>query len=432
MKMLGESVDLLSIDASEPRAWTPGGERIMRPGLRFIWFGSRGSGKSLAALIVSDQIIEAGGSVLYVDFENGARRQAERLNSILEDRPPVARERFAERFDYRPDVRLGQITDSYERAEWVAPFAGRDLVIVDSTARALAQLGLDENSTPDFGKFMANYVDPIAQQGSAVLLLDNTGWSETDRSRGASGKWDMAELVYKVTATDFAPDKAGTITLDRVRSRDGDEAYQLVAHVGEGSYSTIHRPELSERQAAVIEALLAYLEQHPGSTTEEVSKGIGIRKAECRSQLADLETPGTGTGTVTQCPSQVPDRRGVPHTRKGWYLASQSQLVAVPQNGTGTDRHSPAVSSGPVPPSLKTGTGTTASQFSPPESGSNGVEQSMRDAEREYAENYRARVEGENGARWCKCDEPALDSARGDECIRCGKLPKGVLPRVAS
>ena len=61
--MLGEPVDLLSIDTSKPRPWTLGAERITRPGLRSIWFGSRGSGKSLAALIVSVQIIEAGGSV---------------------------------------------------------------------------------------------------------------------------------------------------------------------------------------------------------------------------------------------------------------------------------------------------------------------------------------------------------------------------------
>ena len=46
--MLGHAVDLLALDTSEPRPWTPGARRITRPGLRSIWFGARGSGKSLA------------------------------------------------------------------------------------------------------------------------------------------------------------------------------------------------------------------------------------------------------------------------------------------------------------------------------------------------------------------------------------------------
>jgi hypothetical protein len=356
--MLGQSVDLLSIDTSQPRLRTPGAKRITRPELRSIWFGARGSGKLIAALILSVQVIEAGGCVLYADFENGARRQAERLGAILADHPAKTRDAVAERFDYRPNPRLGKLGNAQAVEEWAALFAGRDLAVIDSTARALAQLGLDENSTPDFGRFMVDYIDQPHAHGTAMTLLDNTGWAETDRSRGASGKWDMVELVYKVTSSDFAPDKTGTITLDRVRSRDGDEARQLVAHVGDGTYSVVHEPELTERQAAVVEALLSYIEQHPGSSTEEVAKGVGIRKQECRSQLANLETPGTGSGTVSQCPSQVRDRRGTPHTRKGWYLASQSQLVTFLENGTGTDRQCTAVSGGPGFPSLKDGTRT--------------------------------------------------------------------------
>jgi hypothetical protein len=361
--MLGEPVDLLSIDTSQPRPWTRGAKRITRPGLRSIWFGARGSGKSIEALILSVQVIEAGGSVLYADFENGARRQAERLEAILLDRPAATRDAVRERLDYRPTPRLGKLANAQAVEEWAALFAGRDLAVIDSTARALAQLGLDENSTPDFGRFMVGYIDPPAERGTAITLLDNTGWAEADRSRGASGKWDMVELVYKVTSTDFAPDKAGTITLDRTRTRDGDEARQLVAHVGQGSYSEVHQPELSERQAAVIAALLSYIEEHPGSTTDEVAKGIGIRKQECRSQLADLETPGTGSGTVSQCPSQVRDRRGTPHTRKGWYLTSQSQTVAFPENGTGRDRQSDVNTGGPGPVSLKRRTGSPATDL---------------------------------------------------------------------
>jgi hypothetical protein len=361
--MLGEPVDLLSIDTSQPRPWTQGAERITRPGLRSIWFGSRGSGKSLAALIASVQIIEAGGSVVLLDWENGPRRQAERLKAILSDRPATTRATVAQRLDYRPHMRLHALNNVTAIREWAGLFTTRDLAVIDSTTRALGQLGLDENVASDFSRFMTSIIDPISEQGTAVLLLDNTGHEEKDRTRGSSAKLDLCELAYRVTSQDIAPDKAGTITLDRVRTRDGDEARQLVAHVGQGSYSQVHQPEMSERQAAFIEGLLAYIEQHPGSTTDEVAKGIGIRKDQCRSQLADLETPGTGIGTVIRQPSQSRDRNGRAHTRQGWYLAQQSQLTTVPQNGTGTDQRLAAINGGPGLPSLKDGTGANADHY---------------------------------------------------------------------
>jgi hypothetical protein len=360
--MLGQPVDLLAIDTTAPRPWTRGAPRITRPGLRTIWFGARGSGKSIVALILSVQVIEAGGSVLYLDWENGARRQAERLEAILLDRPASTRAAVAERLDYRPNPRLGKLANAQAVDEWAAQFTGHDLAVIDSTARALGQLGLDENSTPDFARFMVAHIDPPAAQGTSMVLLDNTGWAEADRSRGASGKWDMVELVYKITSTDFAPDKAGTITLDRVRSRDGDEARQLAANVGDGGYTDLHRPEQSERDAAITEAILAHLQEHPGSTTEEVAKGIGIRKAECRSRLGTLIGAGEGSGTVVTRPSQHPDRRGRQRTRTGWYLASQSQLTTVPQAGTDTDRQSTADTGGPGSHTLKGGTGIATAQ----------------------------------------------------------------------
>ncbi len=356
--MLGEPVDLLALDTSKPRPWTVGAQRITRPGLRTIRFGPRGSGKLLAELILAVQVCDAGGSVLYADWENGPRRTAGRLAAILADRPAATRQAVRDRLDYRPSPRLSKLPPDAV-AEWAALFAGRDLAVIDSTARALAQLGLDENAAADFAQFMAEFIDPIAAQGTAVDLLDNTGWADADRTRGSSAKLDMCELAYRVASTDIAPDHAGTITLERVRSRDGDEARQLVAAVGAGTYSELHPPETSERQAAKLAAILAYVEAHPGATTGEIAKGVKIRKAECGSHLAILEAVGTGTGTVTQRESESRDRRGVPHTRNGWYPASQSQLAAVPQNGTSTDPRYPAASRGPPVPSPKAGTGTT-------------------------------------------------------------------------
>jgi hypothetical protein len=357
--MLGEPVDLLSIDTSQPRPWTRGAKRIMRPSLRAIWFGSRGSGKSIAALILSVQVVEAGGSAIYIDFENGPRRQAERLEAILADRPAATRAAVAQRLDYRPNPRLGKLGNEAAIAEWVAPFAGRDLAVIDSAARVLAQLGLDENAAADFGQFMTRYVDPVADQGTGVLLLDNTGNDEQTRTRGSSTKLDLTELAYRVTSTDIAPDRHGSITLDQTRTRDGDEANQLIVNVGGGCYSTVHQPDAGEREMALSDTLTEYVQDHPDESTEAVAKALHLRPSRVRDGLAILEA----AGTVINRPSQTTDGRGRPHNRKGWYLASESQLTSVPPSGTDGDGHNTAANDRPTVPSYIDGTGTDRSEI---------------------------------------------------------------------
>jgi hypothetical protein len=354
--MLGERCDLLTIDTTSSRPWTPGARRITRPGLRTTRFGARGSGKSWAELILAVQVCEAGGSVLYADWENGPRRQAERLAAILADRPSATRAAVAERLDYRPNPRLGKLGSASAVEEWAALFTGRDLAVIDSCARALAQLGLDENQAADFARFMVSYIDPIAAQNVAVDLLDNTGWSESDRTRGSSAKLDLVECAHRVTSTDIAPDKAGTITLDRVRSRDGDEALQLVVNVGAGSYSDVHQPDLHERDAALAEMLLEYIAEHPGEPTEPIAKALHLRPSRVRDGLSKMED----AGTACRCPSRVTDGRGRVRNRTGWYLASQSQTTAVPDHGTGTDGNNSERQA--VPPShpFKGGDGDSA------------------------------------------------------------------------
>jgi hypothetical protein len=231
--MLGVRADLTTLDTRELRPWTLGLTDVLRPGYRAMFFGPRGNGKSLAALIGGVQVIEAGGRVTYLDLENGEHRQAERLAAILAGRGPEIARAVSERLDYRSNVRLGALDNRQAVAAWAALFEGCDLVIIDSVARVLGQLGLKENEAADFSCFTTQYVDPVAERGAAVLLLDNTGHEEKNRARGSSAKLDLTELAYRVTAKGIAPDRHGTITLDRVRSRDGDEAERLACGVAE-------------------------------------------------------------------------------------------------------------------------------------------------------------------------------------------------------
>jgi hypothetical protein len=141
--------------------------------------------------------------------------------------------------------------------------------------------------------------------------------------------------------------------LERVRSRDGDEARQLVVDLGEGHFSALHRPEQSANQAAMQERVREQVETHPESTTTEIAKAVGIRKADCGSHLVALEGAGNETGTVSRSRSEYRDRKGRRRTREVWIPASQSLLTAVPECGNERDPQSSTSTPFPVSPPFK-------------------------------------------------------------------------------
>lgn len=272
--MLGESIDLTAIDTTERRAWIPGLARFLRPGVPVTLFAPREKGKSLVSLILAEQVIHAGGSVAYIDFENGQRRTAERLDAILTDRPDAdaARAAVAERLAYYPRARLAPVGNAELSHAWGEALGGFTVVIIDSLARALGQLNLDEERTPDVARFMGTYVDPLTARDVATVLLDNTGWDEQERSRGASGKFDLVELAYKVKSENIAPNTHGHIYLERKRTRDGDEAVKLEVGVGGGTYTRLEVADRPTHSPAVLDAVVDVLTRE-GHVSEDTALG---------------------------------------------------------------------------------------------------------------------------------------------------------------
>jgi AAA domain len=274
-------VDLGDVDP-KPLAWSPGAEGLLRPTVRTTWFGSRGEGKSLAALVLAEQVTAAGGRVLYVDLENGRRRTAGRVRTILADRETAREGLFWESFAYTDIFRWGELHDEGKRGEWAKYVATRDVLVIDSLARTLGQLGLDENSNRDVTGFMTEYVDPAATSGAAVLILDNTGHTEAGRTRGASTKLDLTESAYKVTGGGSCRvDRRGQIVLEKVRGRDGDEWERAVLGAGGGEYTGIEQREGEKRtardvvKADVLDLLMEdHLQTGRGMKAADIARGI--------------------------------------------------------------------------------------------------------------------------------------------------------------
>src|SRR5581483_9829785 len=234
------------------RDWIKGAEQMLRPGARAMLYGPKESGKSWAALQLCQQVASAGGRAIYTDLENGQLRMDERSKLL-------GGEWEGDDFLYTSQFRFRELHDS----EVLKSFAGWmeevDLWVIDSAARVLTELGLNETSNSDFSKFMGQFVDPICENGwTAVLLLDNVGY-DTSHPRGASNKTDLVELAYKVEGgKTCTPAKHGTITLKRMRDRDGDAARELSMGAGDGKYTRLGPAAPNDRKTA-LEAIVADL-----------------------------------------------------------------------------------------------------------------------------------------------------------------------------
>ena len=109
-------------------------------GKRYLMPSASGEGKSLAALVIAVDVVEAGGTVAILDVENGGDEYARRLADVLDARDPDGSLAAAcsERLRYYewPRLRI-----DWGAEEWAAAFAGVDLVVFDSSRLLLSAAG---------------------------------------------------------------------------------------------------------------------------------------------------------------------------------------------------------------------------------------------------------------------------------------------------
>jgi hypothetical protein len=295
------SVDLEEV-GTDPEPWLPGADGLLRPGVRTLWWGSRGSGKSLAAMTLAIDAVASGCRVLYVDLENGRKRQARRRNDILGSRPHAVRDLTRPpRLDYLDGSFRFATVEEDAREEWLSWVCTHDLVILDSAARMLGQLGFEENSNRDFARFMTEWVDPLIEGGRvSVLILDNTGWGDSERSRGASAKMDLTEVGYRVTGgSTCAPDRNGSVELKLCRWRDGDEWEAAFLSAGGGEYGHFERAKPDRdpkgaRSALALSIVTMLAEAPDGMAQSDVARALERSPADqsVRRILAELKDSG--------------------------------------------------------------------------------------------------------------------------------------------
>ncbi len=173
------AIDLADVALTPPSPPSIGG--LVYPGRRHIWSGEPESLKTWAALVVAAAEIQAGGSVLWLDFEMEPREMVERLRALGLDDVGLARFLYV-----APEEPIG--TRGVQEALRALLAVSRPrLVVVDAFIGALVLHGLDPNSGADVERFNHAVVSVLRCEGAAVLILDHLPKNREGRGRFSIG-----------------------------------------------------------------------------------------------------------------------------------------------------------------------------------------------------------------------------------------------------
>lgn len=196
------------------------GRALFYAGKMHVLQAEPSSGKSWLALLASLEVLNLGGAVLYLDYEDTSTGILGRLLALGAE-PAAVKERFAY---VQPAGGFG----APERVELDRILArlNPDLVVIDGVAEALARDGLSEDKAADVVSWIEKLPRPMARTGAAVVMLDHLVKDREQQGRYARGSGaklasvDGASYLVKVTSA-FSRHRSGTLKLIIAKDRPG-------------------------------------------------------------------------------------------------------------------------------------------------------------------------------------------------------------------
>ncbi|MGV0580314.1 AAA family ATPase [Mycolicibacterium elephantis] len=306
------------------------GPCLLYPGKVHSTHGESESGKTWAALIAAAQVLNTGGSVLFIDFEDGAKGVGGRLLA-LGVRPSVLADQS--RFVYvRPDC--SPTANASSLAAFDALLARQfGLAIIDGVTEAMTIYGLSGRDGDDIARWQQQLPRQVARRtGAAVVCIDHVTKDPDTRGRHAIGgvhklngldgaaytfeaKEPFARGKVGVTHIRVGKDRPGHVRAVSGRVRKGDQT-QLTAIL-----------RLDATDPEIITWSLTYkdAEQRDGDESEAKADG-GFRPTWFMEQVSryweetEEETERSDTKTVNKM-CEERKKAGKPQKRNLWRLA---------------------------------------------------------------------------------------------------------------
>lgn len=164
------------------------GQALLYPKRVHTFQGESQSGKSWLAMLAAAQVLENGGRVVYVDFEDGWEEFTDRIQDLgIPHRDADARCRYIapESWHVLAPSRLKRLLPDV------------DLLIMDGVTNAMGMMGLNPMEMVDVSYWTRN-LRALASSGCAVVQIDHVTKSREGRGQYAIGS------VHKMNAVDGA------------------------------------------------------------------------------------------------------------------------------------------------------------------------------------------------------------------------------------
>jgi hypothetical protein len=196
------------------------GRALFYAGKMHVLQAEPSSGKSWLALVAALEVLNLGGAVLYLDYEDTSTGILGRLLALGAE-PAAVKERFA----YVQPVGAFGPPERVE-LERILARLNPDFVVIDGVAEALARDGLSEDKASEVVGWIEKLPRWLARTGAAVVMLDHVVKDREQQGRWARGSGaklgavDGATYLVKVTSS-FSRHRAGTLKLVIAKDRPG-------------------------------------------------------------------------------------------------------------------------------------------------------------------------------------------------------------------
>ena len=216
------------------------GRHLIYPGRLHSIYGEPGHGKTWVSLYLVRERIEAGDTVVYLDYDedDGGKSMAMRLMA-LGAKPDMV----SKYLRYLNPQGLGKSGSNWSRLRTQIREWKPSLVIVDTMAPALVELGLNEKDNAEVGAWYAHarwLLRGIKPQ-PALVIIDHVTKSGEGRGRWARGAGDKLGRLHAAYAVEssvpFSRKNPGHIRLIIAKDRGGE-----VGREGEAAASVKFTP----------------------------------------------------------------------------------------------------------------------------------------------------------------------------------------------
>jgi KaiC/GvpD/RAD55 family RecA-like ATPase len=264
--------------------------------------GHKKAGKTLATMSVALDVIEAGGVVVYLDFENGDDLIANRLRDMGADAGEIAA-----RFKYIPFPKGLTLANFRGQLESVAEAHPGATLVVDSLRGLFTRLSmtgktpLSINDPTSIEQVLGPLSEVVKTANLTAVVIDHAkkvGTSDDEyATAGSAGKEQVADAVYFLSKVEpFSEAEQGVVALKASSDRLGKlpiaPLHYRVGGQGEGNRFTFERVDAGQVGASgqVRQNVVQYLcDTAPAAHTQTVlEQAVDGKAATIRDALKTM------------------------------------------------------------------------------------------------------------------------------------------------